>query len=121
MTWKDALLIGAVQGLVSLQASLGVVPPYIAMLLGLRDLAAKYSFLLSIPAIVGGFILKADELTVDASTLPSLGAGFVVSALSGLFALKIYTVVNSGAFQSSPIICDCIDWLVCSLSKKSCR
>ena len=77
MTWKDALLIGAVQGLaITPGISRSGSTIAIAMLLGLkRDLAAKYSFLLSIPAIVGGFILKADELTVDASTLPSLGAG----------------------------------------------
>ena len=102
MTWKDALLIGAVQGLaITPGISRSGSTIAIAMLLGLkRDLAAKYSFLLSIPAIVGGFILKADELTVDASTLPSLGAGFVVSALSGLFALKILLkLVNSGDFS----------------------
>ena len=102
MTWKDALLIGAVQGMaITPGISRSGSTIAIAMLLGLkRDLAAKYSFLLSIPAIVGGFILKADELTVDASTLPSLGAGFFVSALSGLFALKILLkLVNSGDFS----------------------
>jgi len=102
MTWKDALIIGAIQGMaITPGISRSGSTIAIAMLLGLkRDLAAKYSFLLSIPAIVGGFILKADELTVDASTLPSLGAGFVVSALSGLFALKILLkLVNSGDFS----------------------
>ena len=102
LTWKDALLIGTVQGLAikpGISRSGSTIA--IAMLLGIkRDLAAKYSFLLSIPAIVGGFILKADELTLDASTLPSLGAGFLVSALSGLFALKILLkLVNSGDFS----------------------
>ena len=102
MTWKDALVIGAVQGLaITPGISRSGSTIAIAMLLGLkRDLAAKYSFLLSIPAIVGGFILKADELTLDASTLPSLGAGLVVSAVSGLFALKILLkLVNSGDFS----------------------
>lgn len=102
MTWKDALLIGAVQGLaITPGISRSGSTIAIAMLLGLkRDLAAKYSFLLSIPAIVGGFILKMDELTIDANTLPSLGVGFVVSAVSGLFALKILLkLVNSGDFS----------------------
>lgn len=41
-----------------------------------------------------------DELTIDANTLPSLGVGFVVSAVSGLFALKILLkLVNSGDFS----------------------
>ncbi len=102
MTWKDALVIGAIQGLaITPGISRSGSTIAIAMLLGLkRDLAARYSFLLSIPAIVGGFVLKADELTVDMATLPSLGAGFVVSALSGLFALKILLkLVNSGDFS----------------------
>lgn len=102
MTWKDALMIGAIQGLaITPGISRSGSTIAIAMLLGLkRDLAAKYSFLLSIPAIVGGFVLKADELTVDMATLPFLGAGFVVSALSGLFALKVLLkLVNSGDFS----------------------
>ena len=71
------------------------------MLLGMkRDLAARYSFLLSIPAIVGGFILKMDELDLSVVSPAELGSGFVVSAVSGLFALKILLkLVNSGDFS----------------------
>jgi len=102
MTWKDALIIGTIQGLaITPGISRSGSTIAIAMLLGLkRELAAKYSFLLSIPAIVGGFILKSSELTIDASTLPALGVGLIVSALSGLFALKILLrLVNSGDFS----------------------
>ena len=102
MTWKDALLIGAVQGLaITPGISRSGSTIAIAMLLGMkRDLAARYSFLLSIPAIVGGFILKMDELDLSVVSPAELGSGFVVSAVSGLFALKILLkLVNSGDFS----------------------
>ena len=116
MTWKDALLIGTIQGLaITPGISRSGSTIAIAMLLGLRrDLAAKYSFLLSIPAIVGGFILKADELTIDASTLPSLGAGFVVSAL--VFCLRENTPETRELWRFLKIclllVGNCFDWLV---------
>jgi undecaprenyl-diphosphatase len=71
------------------------------MLLGLkRDLAARYSFLLSIPAIVGGFVLKLDELDFDVVSAGELASGFIVSAISGLVALKILLkLVNAGDFS----------------------
>ena len=102
MTFKDALIIGLIQGLaITPGISRSGSTIAIALFLGLRrDLAAKFSFLLSIPAIVGAFIFKLDELTVSDVSTTSLGIGFAVSALSGLIALKILLkLVNSGDFS----------------------
>lgn len=102
MSWKDALIIGTIQGLaITPGISRSGSTIAIAMLLGLkRDLAARYSFLLSIPAIVGGFILKLDELDFDLVTPTALASGFLVSSISGLVALKILLrLVNTGDFS----------------------
>lgn len=102
ITIKDALIIGLIQGLaITPGISRSGSTIAIALFLGLkRDVAAKYSFLLSIPAIVGAFIFKFDELVIDQDSIGSLGIGFVVSALSGLVALKILLkLVNSGDFS----------------------
>lgn len=102
MGFKDALIIGLVQGLaITPGISRSGSTIAIALFLGLkRELAAKFSFLLSIPAIVGAFIFKLDELTVGQVSMPALSIGFVVSAASGLVALKILLkLVNSGDFS----------------------
>ena len=102
MTWRDALLIGIVQGVaITPGISRSGSTISVAMLLGLRrDLAAKYSFLLSIPAIVGGFVLKARDISSANLDPLVLGVGFVTSALVGVFALQVLLrLVNSGDFS----------------------
>lgn len=55
-----------------------------ALILGVqRESALKFSFLLSIPAIMGGFILEARSMSF---TGPNI-VGFLVSAITGWFAL----------------------------------
>ncbi len=102
ITWKDALLIGTAQGLaITPGISRSGSTIAVAMLLGLKsESATKYSFLLSIPAILGGFILKMDELTTfHSSAHQSLLVGLVVSFVSGVFALQLLEkVVNTGNF-----------------------
>lgn len=63
------------------------------LLFGLdRDLAARFSFLLSIPAIIGALILQLFLEGVDGVRLGTLFMGFLISAAVGFAALKI--VVN---------------------------
>ncbi len=100
-TWKQAVLIGLIQGF-AITPGISRSGSTIAMglFLGLkRDLAAKFSFLLSIPAILGAFLLKMDEATA-VNDWTSMGVGFVVSALSGYLALIILLkLVKSGDFS----------------------
>jgi undecaprenyl-diphosphatase len=61
-----------------------------ALLFGLRrDLAGKFSFLLSIPAILGAVVLQLDLDSAARIGWLSLSAGFIVSVLVGLGALHL--------------------------------
>ena len=53
-----------------------------------RDLSARFSFLLSIPAILGAAILKFDAAQMHGQTVPIL-VGTLVAAVTGFIALKI--------------------------------
>ncbi len=54
-----------------------------------RDMAGRFSFLLSIPAIVGASVLKFDMIKITEIGLIPFLAGIVVSFLVGIIALKI--------------------------------
>jgi undecaprenyl-diphosphatase len=54
-----------------------------------RELSARFSFILSIPAIIGAMLLQLNFERVSGSDIFSLLLGLVTSAISGFFALKI--------------------------------
>jgi undecaprenyl-diphosphatase len=59
-----------------------------------RKTAAKFSFLLSIPAIAGAAVLKAADMTqIPAGDLIAMGAGFLSAAGTGFLALKLLFVM----------------------------
>lgn len=94
MTWKDALIIGGMQGV-------GVMPGVSrsgstisgALFAGLtRKAAADFSFLLSIPSILGGAVLEIpDALEQGLTGLPitCVIAGMVVAGVTGYFAIRL--------------------------------
>jgi undecaprenyl-diphosphatase len=53
-----------------------------------REAAARFSFLLSIPAILGAGVLKLDELSHATETPAQLAVGFLAAAISGFFAVS---------------------------------
>ena len=61
-----------------------------------RKTAARFSFLLSIPAIGGAVILKSAELMrLPAGDLPVLGTGFLAAAVMGFLSLKLlFAMIN---------------------------
>lgn len=64
-----------------------------------RDLAARFSFLLSIPAILGAVLLQVVSGDFSRVGLAPLTLGFISSALIGLLALKILmALVRKGNF-----------------------
>lgn len=74
-----------------------------AMFLGVeRDLAARYSFLMSLPVIFGATLLKARDLLdapPSADALLALGVGALVSFVAGLAALALLMrLVRRGVF-----------------------
>ncbi|MDG1480969.1 MAG: undecaprenyl-diphosphate phosphatase [Myxococcota bacterium] len=99
--WK-AIVIGLAQGAAitpGISRSGSTIAA--ALLLGLdRETAARYSFLLSIPAISGAFILKLGDVEGgDVSLLPLI-VGFVAAAVSGYLALRfLIGLVRRGDFS----------------------
>ena len=83
----------------------------LGLLLGMgREEAARFSFLLSIPAILGALVLKFDWATLAATSgATAYGVGFLVSAAVGWGALLgLLRVVRRGALHLFAPYC----WLV---------
>jgi len=92
LDWKLALAIGVVQGLAVLPGiSRSGVTIAAALALGLdREEAARFSFLLSIPAIIGAAALELDLESLTAGEHAAAFAGGAVAAfLVGLGALLL--------------------------------
>jgi undecaprenyl-diphosphatase len=92
MNWFHALLIGFAQTFAVIP---GISRSGSTIVTGLwlginRETAARFSFLLSIPVILGASILKFNELLADppsANDLLNLILGTVAAAISGYFAI----------------------------------
>jgi undecaprenyl-diphosphatase len=89
---KDSLLIGIGQACsIAPGISRSGATISIGLILGLeRELAARYSFLLSIPAILGATLIQAKDITtaMDENTTVFI-MGFLAASISGYVAIKI--------------------------------
>ncbi len=112
---KKAFLIGICQGIAVIPGiSRSGSTIAAGMFLGLdRHKAAKFSFLLSIPAILGAQVLSIkDMITSGLNIDPVTIYATIVSFITGLIALKILlTLVHSGKFHLFAPYC----WLIGSL------
>ena len=96
MNWKKAILIGIAQGLASIPGiSRSGTTISTGIFLGLdRVTCARYSFLLSIPIIIGASIfypvLELDLHEVLAYSWVSIIVGLLVSFVSGYFCIKYF-------------------------------
>jgi undecaprenyl-diphosphatase len=92
MGWRDALLIGFAQALALIPGtSRSGITMTLGLVLGLSRLeAARFSFMLAIPAITLSGLLKSWELANDAVTInwPSLSVGIVVSAVTAFLCIE---------------------------------
>lgn len=92
LTWKGALIIGISQAFAIMP---GISRSGTTIVVGLRmglsaEAAAAFSFLLSIPAIIGASVLKLPELdTTEGLNLTSLGLAVGASFLVGWAALGL--------------------------------
>ncbi|MDD3920505.1 MAG: undecaprenyl-diphosphate phosphatase [Eubacteriales bacterium] len=101
MKWYDALLIGTIQG-VAIMPGVSRSGSTIsgALFSGLdRNSAADFSFLLSIPAILGSLVLEVpDVLEAGLSSInwATVLVGMVIAAVSGYFAVRwMLTLIKS--------------------------
>jgi undecaprenyl-diphosphatase len=92
---RTALLIGCAQAIAILPgASRSGWTIAIALWLGLKpEAAARFSFLLSIPAILGALVLQLADGGEMETPAGALAVGFVAAALVGLFALRWLVVL----------------------------
>jgi undecaprenyl-diphosphatase len=91
MTVRDALFIGLMQGA-------AIVPGFsrsgfticAGLFAGLRrETAARYSFILSIPAVLGATILELDDAAASRFAAADFAAGFLTAAVCGYLALAL--------------------------------
>ncbi len=89
---KDALMIGLIQGMAIMPGiSRSGATISMALFLGMnREVAGRYSFLLSIPAILGAMILSLNS-TIIQTDIPVkvILLGTVIAAIVGYIGLKI--------------------------------
>ncbi|MEE2751638.1 MAG: undecaprenyl-diphosphate phosphatase [Myxococcota bacterium] len=100
--WGIALAIGTIQGLaIAPGISRSGSTIALALFLGLnREYAARFSFLLSIPAICGAFVLKASDVNWAQTNLEPLLVGGLAAAVSGYVALTwLLKLVQTGDFS----------------------
>jgi len=92
--WSTALLIGCVQALALIPGtSRSGITITAGLALGLsRPAAARFSFLLSIPAIAGAAILESARLveSVVPVAWDAIGAGLAVAGVSAYFCIKVF-------------------------------
>jgi undecaprenyl-diphosphatase len=99
----DAILIGIMQGfavLPGISRSSNTIAT--AMFLRVRgDVAAQFSFLLSIPAVAGAVLMKARDLPgTSLGELTPYGVGAAAALVSGLWAIAfLLRVIVKGKFQ----------------------
>lgn len=94
LTWKQSFMIGLAQALSVIPgvSRSGIIILFMMMLGQKRSSAAKYSFLLAIPTILGTAIfdlIKTNkEFTISNLEITSLAAGFLTSFVVSLFVLR---------------------------------
>jgi len=101
--WWRSLLIGIAQALAIIPAISRSGSTILAgMALGIkREDAAKFSFLISIPAILGAVLLESSHgADFFASYATEVFAGFFAAAVSGYFVIKwLMAVIQRGRFS----------------------
>jgi len=91
-TYTDALIIGTAQGVATLPGiSRSGTTITISLLCGFdKKFAVKYSFIMSIPAVLGAAVLELKDVAeTGAHFEPSYLLGMLVAAVSGYFAIKV--------------------------------
>ena len=111
MTIGNALIVGLCQAVATIPGlSRSGTTISAGLATGLdREFAVKFSFLLSIPAVLGANLLsliKAIKTGIDVSSLPAYLIGMVVAGVSGYLALGLINMlVKKGKFGGFAYYC----------------
>jgi len=107
MGWMDSILIGIAQGLAIIP---GISRSGATISTGLfcsldRELSGKFSFLLSIPAILGATVLEFQKIESGSEVWVSL-VGMAISFCFGIFSLKfLMKIIRMGKISSFSYYC----------------
>lgn len=118
----DVLIIGLAQAIATLPGlSRSGTTITVGISRGLRrDFAVKFSFLMSIPAVLGSFLIsmvKALKAGVDWSLLPTYFVGMVAAAVCGYFAIRLVKyLVSKTKFGKFSYYCWAVGCLTIILS-----
>lgn len=99
---RQALVVGAAQTLALLP---GVSRSGTTISAGLfaglsRSMAARFSFLLSLPAIAGAAVLQVGDIREGAVQLPVAAVGFITAAVSGYVAIRVLlSLLRAGGLE----------------------
>lgn len=98
MTFKQAIIVGICQGLAVLPGiSRSGSTIASGLCLGLeREYAARYSFLLSVPAVIAAGVLQIKDITNMDASITVLIAGFLSSVIFGYLAIKLLMKMIKG-------------------------
>ena len=114
-TVKDALLVGLAQGLATIPGlSRSGTTISAGMALGFdRNFAVRYSFLLSLPAVLGATLLKVIKViiaeSVDLKLAPMYLCGMIVAGVVGYFSISLVKLLaDRGKFGKFAFYC----WVV---------
>lgn len=114
-TVKDSLLVGLAQGLATIPGlSRSGCTISAGMALGFdRNFAVRYSFLLSLPAVLGATLLKVVKAIggegIDPDVLPMYLTGMVVAGVVGYFSIRLVKLLaDKGKFGKFAYYC----WIV---------
>lgn len=102
LPWTWALALGVAQGFaITPGISRSGTTIAVALFLGLRrEDAARFSFLMSVPAILGAVVLKLKDVGGAPVDAVGLGVGFLVALVSGYAALVLLVrLVKRGGFS----------------------
>ena len=96
-SWANALFIGVCQGIATMPGiSRSGTTITAGLVCGLkRDFVVKYSFLMSIPAILGAVVLEIPDMKEDLTSTPAMCyvVGVIVSAIVGYVCIKAMLVI----------------------------
>lgn len=111
VTLLDIIVIGFAQGIATIPGlSRSGTTISVAMMRGCkREFAVRFSFLLSMPAVIGANLLTladAIQTGIDWSLMPAYLLGVAVSAVSGYFAIGLVNMLsNKGKFGNFAYYC----------------